>query len=142
MNMPITVCSRLVHGFVVVVDDDDRNAGLRERNRNPASHRAGADDAGLCDRQHLGRREGPSIFDSSRSAKKRWRNASDGSERTSSSKSRASRAIPKLNGSSIDGCDGVDEFVRGEPAVIFGRHHFMRLRHDERRRLHRKILWR
>ncbi len=42
----------------------------------------------------------PGILLSSRSAKKTWRSASEGFERTSSSKSRASRAIPKANGNS------------------------------------------
>ncbi len=37
--------ARLVDGFVVAVDDDDRNAGLRERDRDAAAHRPGADDA-------------------------------------------------------------------------------------------------
>ena len=40
----------------------------------------------------------PGIFASSRSAKKMWRKAAEGAERTSSSKSRASRAMPNANG--------------------------------------------
>ncbi len=43
----------------------------------------------------------PGIFASSRSAKKTCRSAADGAERTSSMKSRASRASPRSNGISI-----------------------------------------
>ncbi len=82
----------------------------------------------------------PGIFASSRSAKKTWRSASEGFDRTSSSKSRVSRAMPKLNGSSTAACDRVDELVRGEAAALFGWDHLMRLGDDERRRLHRQIL--
>jgi len=49
--------ARLVDGFFVGVDHGDRNAGLREGDCDAGSHRAGADDAGLRDRQRLGRRQ-------------------------------------------------------------------------------------
>ena len=106
--------ARLVDGFVVGVDDDDRNAGLRERDRDAAAHRPGrrrrralsTRPSAAC-HPSLSRRT-PGIFASSRSAKKMWRSACEGSERTSSSKSRASRAMPNANGSSTAACDGVD----------------------------------
>ena len=62
-----------------------------------------------------------------------WRSASDGSERTSSSKSRASRARPRANVHFDRRLDRVDELVRGKPAAVFRRHHLVRLRDDERR---------
>ena len=39
--------ARAIDRRVVVVDDDDRNAGLRERDRDAAAHRPRPDDAGV-----------------------------------------------------------------------------------------------
>ncbi len=49
MNMPITVWRALSTASSLLIDDHDRNAGLRERDRDAGAHRAGSDDAGALD---------------------------------------------------------------------------------------------
>ena len=99
MNIPITICSARRSARRSSSTTVDRDAGARERDRDAAAHRAGADDAGLLDLERL--RGGSPGSCRARVPRRRYGAVRPtGAERTSSSNRRASRARPRWKSSS------------------------------------------
>jgi hypothetical protein len=115
--MPKTIClaRSICSSFGSITDGD---AGVRERDRDAGAHRARADDAGLLDRRAASAAAARNLAEFA-FREEQWRSAATALERTSSSKSRYSRARPRSN-RSRGRFDRVDQLVRGKPPLSSG----------------------
>ncbi len=146
--------TRFVDRLFVRIHDHDRDTGLGKGDRDAAAHRARPNHTGLRNRQRPSTKFIPSAVEGLRMT---WRRLKAGNlvqlalrEENVAQRERRFRANefvekPRLTRDTerkrqLDrGLHRVDQFVRGETAVLFRRHHLMRLRDDEGRGLHRNV---